>query len=107
MKIGKIYEDKNTGELFMCDNFTRSYYYWINVNGECIEEDKWQAHEHINGWACTDKKRVKAFLENLNYNVRGLCYSCNKTYLSRFKKYINEIACGDEYCPVCGNTLKY
>lgn len=107
MKIGKFYEDKNTGELFMADNFTRSEYYWINSEGETIREEKDEAYEHINGWACTDKKKIKTFLDKLNYNVHGLCYICNKIYVSKFIKYDNESACGDELCPVCGSKLKY
>ena len=57
--------------------------------------------------ACKDKNKINSFLENLNYNVLGLCYTCNKTYWSNFRKYENEIACGDELCKVCGDKLRY
>lgn len=107
MKIGLFYEDKNTGELFMCDNFTRCTYVWINVQGERIQEDKWESAKHMNLTSCKNKEKIKVFSENLNYKVRGLCQKCNRTFVSDFKKYIDERANGSESCPVCGTKLWY
>ncbi|MCY6957880.1 hypothetical protein [Clostridium brassicae] len=107
MKIGLFYEDKNTGELFMCDNFTKSTYVWINKKGESITEDKWDSAKHMNLVACKDNQKIKNFLDDLTYKVMGLCETCNKTFVSNFRKYINEIANGDELCPICGKRLWY
>jgi hypothetical protein len=108
LKIGLFYEDKNTGELFMCDNFTYSFYIWINSKGESIEEDKWEAWKHINNTACKDKVKIKNFLDHLNYNIDGICYKCKKVYSSKFKNYKNEISQGEmEICPICGDTIRY
>lgn len=107
LKIGDFYEDKITGELFMCDNFTRSKYCLINIKGEYIIEEKNKADVYINGCACTDKDKIKKFLGNLKYNVKGLCFTCNKIYFSEFVRYDNERACGEVICPVCGDKLRY
>lgn len=107
MKIGLFYEDKNTGELFMCANFSYSIYSWINADGKIIMEDKTNAWAHINSSCCTNKTKIKWFLDNIKYEVKGLCCTCNKIHLSNFKRYTNERASGIELCPVCGDKLRY
>lgn len=107
MKIGLFYKNKENNELLMLHNFTRTYYVWLNCNGEKIEEDKWLARKHISSVACHNQSEIDIFLKNFQYKVTGICYKCNKLYESNFKKYINEIAYGDEKCPVCGDILKY
>lgn len=106
MKIGLLYEDINTNELFICDNFTRYSYIWVNVNGNRIEETKDDAWKHVKHTACKDKGKIREFMKNLNYNVSGFCSECGKVYSSKFVKYENERAVGELInCPICGHKL--
>lgn len=107
MKIGLFYEDKHTGELFMCDNFTYSIYVWVSSKGKRINEDKTDAWKHMNPIACKDKQRIKSYLDKLDFTVRGFCYTCDTSSYSKFVKYIKESASGDRCCPTCNTELKY
>jgi hypothetical protein len=107
LKIGLFYEDKITGELFMLHNFTYSYYVYVNVKGEIIDEQKTDAWEHMSNEACKDKEKIKIFLNNLNFTVHGFCDKCNKLRYSKFQRYLKESAHGDELCTVCKTQLKY
>lgn len=40
MKIGCVYEDSDTGKLWKCVNFTRSYYCFEDSNGKYMEVEK-------------------------------------------------------------------
>lgn len=91
----------------MCDIFTRSQYVWVDVNGNRIDEWKEDAWKHMKTEACKDKIKIKAFLDNLDYTVRGFCNKCNKYHRSKFKKYVDEAAIGDDNCPICDSKLFY
>jgi len=40
MKIGCVYEDSDTGKLWKCVNFTRSYYCFEDSKGNYLEVEK-------------------------------------------------------------------
>ena len=101
MKIGKFYEDYNTGELLMCHNFTYSYYVWVDVKGQYWEEDKPEAWKHMSSTASKDKDKINEFINTHNFYIRTLCKKCGKAFVSRFIKYVDEQATGEETCSNC------
>ena len=109
MKIGKLYEDKFTGELYMLDNFTLASTTWVNIDGNRVCIDKWTGYDFIKTTACKDKNKIKEFFDKFNYNVIGLCPKCNKWYASKFSKHVMDVIPSGEKtkCDICNTKLLY